>query len=565
MDFQGKGGSMKPILYLVYGLGFLAFFKLLHYALLIKGMLGLRFKKAGGELRSRADVPSYLLELFGIYEQQLAALGFEFYHCQLWDEPFVSPHSKRWNLVSFNSDNECYACITTSLLPEPHDPAKVEFITFFADHSKLITTNGVSHGVVGEIPNTILIDPYAETLEEQYKAHIERLQELAGQKSPIVLKPQEYLDSEIEAADAYIDSLRTRGIVKAADEDTHQLLLIPVLYQAHKSLKGLRKANQMRARRRKLPSTSRVPHVEIPVEAEVEAFERIRHSTKSGKTGLLGKMLVFLITLLLFWAVFGFTFSFAPVLFLIVVLLIHELGHYLAMVLFGFRDRQILFLPFGAATLGSSRQTTALQRVVVYLMGPAPGIALGACLMLFSKTRGDFFSQFGILLFILNYLNLLPIVPLDGGRVFELALFSRVSFLKNVFLIFSTALFVLGGLYLADPILLGASVLLLIGLRSQIRQNRALAELNRIIRDQKLELVDQKVIPAAFRLLKQERFSKLPFAHKFRIAKFMLDNAIQKPPTFGVTLLSLVLYLFVIFLPIFIIVPVSFILAFFGH
>lgn len=558
---------MSPIWYPVYAIGFLLFIKLLQYAAIVKALLNLRYKPAGGELRDRGSVPIYLNKLFGVYEQQLAGLGFDFYHCQIFDEPVISERSKRWNVVYFNRSNKCYANISASPLPQPEDPVRVEFVSIFSDSFKLVTVNGMSHDVLCEIPNVTFIDPYAETVEKQYQAHLEKLMELSQQKLPVVLGHDEYLASDIETANAYISSMQTKEFIRQTDEGRMRLLTIPACLYAYKVIKGVRKAKQLLVKRRKLYETNKVTPAEIPLEVEVEAFERALEVSRSRDKGIAGKVLVFVVSLLLFSVVFGFTLSLESLLILIVVLLIHEVGHFLGMVCFGFSDRQILFIPFvGAATTGSQRRATPLQRVIVYLLGPAPGILLGVvCVMVYMSTRIEFFAQCGALLLILNYLNLLPIVPLDGGRVFEVALFSRISFLKTVFVVLSTVVFWVGTVYIRDPIMFVISLFLTVGLRSQIYQDLALSKLNKTIRLEHLEATDDVIIPVIFRVLKNKRFNKLPFAHKFRVAKYLFDNSMQKPHTIWVTILSLLLYVVVILLPLFVIVPVAVLVIFFGY
>ena len=124
------------------------------------------------------------------------------------------------------------------------------------------------------------------------------------------------------------------------------------------------------------------------------------------------------------------------------------MGHYLGMRLFGYRDVKIIFIPFlGAATVGKEARVTAVKRVVTYLLGPAPGIFLGVFLLVFYSSEPGVLRNFAIFLLVLNYVNLLPILPLDGGRVFEVALFSRFRLLKLGFLALSVVVLVVAGVH----------------------------------------------------------------------------------------------------------------------
>lgn len=104
-----------------------------------------------------------------------------------------------------------------------------------------------------------------------------------------------------------------------------------------------------------------------------------------------------------------------------VVLLFHELGHVAAMKLGGTRVRGILFLPFaGAATLAEHAFVSRWHELWAQLAGPL--MAFPTALAAIFLWRGGVVSEstgsvvFWAALF-LNLLNLLPVLPLDGGRV----------------------------------------------------------------------------------------------------------------------------------------------------
>ena len=59
---------------------------------------------------------------------------------------------------------------------------------------------------------------------------------------------------------------------------------------------------------------------------------------------------------------------------LVGVILVHELGHYVAMRAYGYRDVRIFFIPFlGAATAGTPMGISPVRRGIVSLAGPLPG------------------------------------------------------------------------------------------------------------------------------------------------------------------------------------------------
>jgi membrane-associated protease RseP (regulator of RpoE activity) len=226
------------------------------------------------------------------------------------------------------------------------------------------------------------------------------------------------------------------------------------------------------------------------------------------------------------------------------------------MAIFGYSDRQIVFLPFGAATLGKKTDAKALQEAIVCLSGPALGLIAGTICMIVSVRTGVKSLSFGGVLFlILNYINLLPIVPLDGGRLFELALFSRVPVLKSIFLIVSLSVMAIAAILLKDPILIFFSIFMIIGVRTQILINAAHSKIKKQIKTRQIQLDKESLLPEIFRILKQKAFVKLPFGRKYAISKNLLSGLMQKPPGLGETIASLVLYFVVIALPALITIP----------
>jgi Zn-dependent protease len=121
---------------------------------------------------------------------------------------------------------------------------------------------------------------------------------------------------------------------------------------------------------------------------------------------------------------------------LIGVLLLHEFGHYAAMRLFGYRDVRMFFIPFlGAAVSGEKHAAPAWQQAIVLLMGPLPGIVVGVLLSILNPAWLTAPAAF--LLIVINGFNLLPIYPLDGGRLLNMLFLSRQPFWEALFLVVS--------------------------------------------------------------------------------------------------------------------------------
>ncbi len=133
------------------------------------------------------------------------------------------------------------------------------------------------------------------------------------------------------------------------------------------------------------------------------------------------------------------------------ILFIHELGHFFAMKIFGYKDLSMFFIPFfGAAVTGRKLHVQSWQDAVMTMAGPLPGIIIGLPLYFYGRMNElEVLKHAGFMMLIINALNLLPIKPLDGGRFFETILFSRWRWLSLLFSTFSTVGFALFLIYVS--------------------------------------------------------------------------------------------------------------------
>ncbi len=104
---------------------------------------------------------------------------------------------------------------------------------------------------------------------------------------------------------------------------------------------------------------------------------------------------------------------------LISILLVHEIGHALVIRAKGLRAGAMVFIPFigGAVTL-KDQPRSAFDDAQIGLGGPIAG-ALGclAFLSIYRLNQDPRFLAIAWAGFLINLLNLLPIGPLDGGRI----------------------------------------------------------------------------------------------------------------------------------------------------
>ncbi len=169
-----------------------------------------------------------------------------------------------------------------------------------------------------------------------------------------------------------------------------------------------------------------------PRDAEVLAeLERLQNQ----RTSWWGALGVLAISVLLFMGAAQTDRAWDGILILIPVLGFHELGHYVAMRGFGYRNLRMFFIPFfGAAVSGQHYNVAGWKKAVVALAGPLPGILIGAALGVIGLVlREPKVIEVALLMLILNGFNLLPFLPLDGGWIVHAVLFVRHPALDVVF------------------------------------------------------------------------------------------------------------------------------------
>jgi Zn-dependent protease len=102
----------------------------------------------------------------------------------------------------------------------------------------------------------------------------------------------------------------------------------------------------------------------------------------------------------------------------VLLLLVHEMGHVIQLRREGLEASAPMFIPFmGAVIWAKSLGNNALAEARVGLAGPILG-SLGAAALIpvADATGNDLFTALAFTGFFLNLFNLLPVVPLDGGR-----------------------------------------------------------------------------------------------------------------------------------------------------
>ncbi|MEG2353699.1 MAG: M50 family metallopeptidase [Clostridium sp.] len=116
----------------------------------------------------------------------------------------------------------------------------------------------------------------------------------------------------------------------------------------------------------------------------------------------------------------------------LVLVVIHEISHYLAAYCFGFKDFTIQIMPFGGRlNLEALEDATPKQDLIISLAGPVSNFILAGIFYIGNIVIQN--KSMELLIYsnlTLGVLNLLPSLPLDGGRVLRDILAIKLPYRK---------------------------------------------------------------------------------------------------------------------------------------
>jgi stage IV sporulation protein FB len=118
------------------------------------------------------------------------------------------------------------------------------------------------------------------------------------------------------------------------------------------------------------------------------------------------------------------------------IVVVHELGHIAAIKWFGWRLKEVKLLPFGGvAEVEELGNVPAREEAIVALAGPLQHVWMIGLAWVMREWGGyepewwNYFLEANVLL---GLFNLLPILPLDGGRVMQCAFSYVIPYFKAI-------------------------------------------------------------------------------------------------------------------------------------
>lgn len=482
--------------------------------------------------------------------EQLLELGFapcgaatEDYLVDGVDEPF-------WSTLYLDASGTSIARLTLAESPTRVQPVELAFYSCTADNEVVETVAWRAHRLAPDLPGHVLVD--AETLvwEEQWNRH----RQAVSQRAELIPLDADALTARLavfrNASERF--ELDQRRFVAKRDGT----LRFGLKWAYHTVMRANRGE---RTRLRALAEIEK--HADGSFEAspdltpELAAHRRREAIERARTSGWPKKLLFFGVSMLLFALAFGIQLNMRILILLTGILLFHELGHALAMRAFGYRDLQILFIPFlGAVASGKKEHVASWQEVVVLLAGPVPGILLGTFVMTTGwGVQNQWVRDCAQLMLFVNYLNLLPIVPLDGGRIMSIAFFDRVPRVQFAFSA-ASALAVIGtGFWLGEMLICCIGLVLLAGVPRQLTQVRTVARVKEALRRSRpSETTPEEVDPirSIYAELQEERFARWNSETKYQFVGKIRESLDRQVASLRVAFASVVAYCAVVFLPV---------------
>src|SRR5690606_937035 len=118
------------------------------------------------------------------------------------------------------------------------------------------------------------------------------------------------------------------------------------------------------------------------------------------------------------------------------IVTVHELGHAVAAKSYGWKVSEIRLLPFGGVMVVDEQDNVnAMQEIVVALCGPLQNaVMIGVALPLraigvWESEWADYFIQANMMIALFN---LLPVLPLDGGRILQALLHRTYAYYRII-------------------------------------------------------------------------------------------------------------------------------------
>jgi len=435
----------------------------------------------------------------------------------------------------------------------------------YIDGKALLTVNGLQQALVPFPARVSVIDDKSPDLAGQLATHLHVRELITVQRTDLEDAPK----IAQNLVDRWLVRLEREGKVyqrtQRGDEIIYGFRFLPALKMAW----NMRKVRQSTAANSTRQTTATATSAKSTATAESiltarqlrdrHTFVRTLCTLRSMLAPRWYQYASFALSALAFLALGTWWWGITGAVLIGAVIALHEGGHWLAMKLAGFRDVQVFFVPgMGGITSGEKHEAKPLTHMLVYLAGPMPGLLLSLASFtliawepgIMNTAWGPYLTMAALASLLVNGFNLLPVLPLDGGRIIELLLIARLPWLRFVFSLTSGLMMLGYGLYSNDKVLLGLGIVILITARFQFKLAKAASLLLR----QKARPSSSKDFASAagelFDFFDQASFSKWNFSTRLEVGQSLLSRYLGGLPGWRDSSAGIALYLACLILPI---------------
>jgi Zn-dependent protease len=506
-------------------------------------MSRLRLKPMRTEPIDLARVPQATRAVLDIGRVWLVARGFRYLSSWKTRPMVVKATEWRFSDVYVGDDGVTFAIVTPREAPRPGDITSIEFQSVFADGVVMSTFNRYRHALVWESPNWKVSDDLVSDLSQALENHRRRVRDCG--KTPLG-DPAERDRISNARLTSFMDGMVDAGKAYRLPNGEMRMRFVHSLGVAARLIRGNTRAGKVQIVPLAAP-TAAAAGTSGGAEAGSVAADMNSYLSRralDASASNTGKWRFGALSAVAFVAVGALLWDPVFAVILLGVIAFHEGGHYIAMKAVGYRNLHVFFVPgLGGLATGEKEDASAAQKVLVYLAGPVPGIALATAGLIAIPAEISmeypWLHQLLTVTLYLNLINLLPVTPLDGGRVMEVLLFMRWPRLRVVFTAVSAAVLIAVGVLFGERGMLLIGVLVGLTLPSKWR----FSQLARAIRRAPAERMDER--PAAqrvFTAMAAEPFTKWTYQHRCAAADELISQL--RTPTPGIAMVGtgLVLY-----------------------
>lgn len=279
------------------------------------------------------------------------------------------------------------------------------------------------------------------------------------------------------------------------------------------------------------------------VQEVIDELNQLHNSNKSWYQNIL----ILIVSLVLFVSLGLFKNPIWDIIIFIIVILIHELGHLIAMNKFGYKNVRVFFIPlFGAAVSGEGFNISGTRKAIVDLAGPIPGIIIGFLSgLVYFITGIEIIRQIAIIFLFINGFNLLPLYPFDGGRfVFDI-LFYRNRFAEAIFKLIAGLSLLIVGIVERDWLIGGLGIALFISIKKSFKVSTIAHELNKSVVAEKATELSKSSPEIITQIVNAVNFHFYSYKPKLKaiLANDVWERINTKPPTMFVSISMLFFYI----------------------